>query len=316
MIHRIIYLYLVFILSVVQLTFGQQGIISSEILIQNDSIQLPGTLTYNTNIAAQPLVIFVHGSGNVDRNGNQASVGANPNYIKQLRDSLTIKDIAFYSFDKRSATASNIKFMIKDMRFDAFVEDLNLVIDKFKDDKQFSSITLIGHSQGSLVAMLSNLEHIDKYISLAGPGHSVDKSMIAQVRFQNGDSLANIVEAHFKELSQTGTIENIDKNLMGLFNKPTQPFIMSWMTYNPSEEIKKITLPILVLNGDKDVQVSLEDAKALHDANPKSKMVIIKNMTHTLKTIEKDSDNVSSLIRSDFPLSTELVYEIETFVKQ
>jgi pimeloyl-ACP methyl ester carboxylesterase len=304
------------VISVVNLTFGQEGIISSEILIQNDSIVLPGTLTYTTNISKQPLLIFVHGSGNVDRNGNQASMGATPNYIKQLKDSLTIKDIAFYSFDKRSATASNIKFMMKDMRFDAFVEDLNLVVDKFKDDKRFSSISLIGHSQGSLVAMLANQTNIDKYISLAGPSNSIDHSIIAQVRLQNGDSIANIVKSHFKELSETGSIEKIDPNLMTLFNKPTQPFFASWMAYNPSEEIKKLKTPILILNGDKDLQVYLNDANALHEANSESKLVIIKNMNHVLKHIEKDSDNLTSYRIPSYPLSTQLIFEIENFVKK
>ncbi|MFT4612537.1 MAG: pimeloyl-ACP methyl ester carboxylesterase [Glaciecola sp.] len=314
--HRIIYLYLVFIVSVVNLTFGQQGIISSEIVIQNDSITLPGTLIYNTTIAEQTLVIFVHGSGNVDRNGNQASMGANPNYIKQLSDSLTLKNITFYRFLKRSATASNIKFMMKDMRFDAFAEDLNLIIDKFKEDKRFSSITLIGHSQGSLIAMLANQTHIDKYISLAGPSQSIDHSIIAQVKLQNGDSIANIVKSHFVELSETGGIENIDKNLMAMFNKPTQPLLSSWIKFNPSEEIKKIKIPILILNGDTDLQVYIDDVELLHSANPKSKLVIIKNMNHVLKTIIKDSDNLPSYRTSSFALSKELVSTIEAFVKK
>ena len=75
---KFLYLFL-FIWS---LTNGQSKITSEEILIKNDSIELPGTLTFTK--AKTPLVIWVHGSGNVDRNGNQAGVNIKANYIKQL----------------------------------------------------------------------------------------------------------------------------------------------------------------------------------------------------------------------------------------
>jgi pimeloyl-ACP methyl ester carboxylesterase len=303
-------------MSVVNLTFGQQGHISEEIQMENDGFTLPGTLTYNSNLETQPLVIYVHGSGGVDRNGNQPAAGVNPNYIKQLNDSLTLKDIAFYRYDKRTSSQANIMKFISKMYFEAFVEDLNMAIDTFKDDKRFSSITLIGHSQGSLVSMLANHNDIDKFISLAGPGRTIDKSLTMQITEQNGDSLGAILTSHFKELSNNGSVEKVDPRLMAFFNKPTQPFIKSWMRYNPLEEIKKLKMPILILNGDKDVQVTLEDAKALYAANPKSKMVIIENMTHTLKIIDKDSDNYSTVLKPNFPLSQKLISTIEAFVKE
>ncbi|WP_456440463.1 alpha/beta hydrolase [Psychroserpens sp.] len=295
--------------------FGQEAFTAEDILIMNDSIQLPGTLSYNSELKSQPLVIFVHGSGNVDRNGNQG-ISANANYLKMLNDSLVSRNIAFYRFDKRTATQSNLKFIMADMIFERFVDDINLVINKFKDDERFSSITLIGHSQGSLVAMLVDHTHINKYISLAGPSDSVDKTIVSQVKLQNGDSLASIVRSHFKELNEKGSIEKVDPNLMSLFNKPTQPFMASWMTYNPSEEIKKIMLPILIINGSKDIQVGVKDAEQLHNANPKSELVIIEKMNHVLKIIEKDEDNIASYMSPDFKLSEELVKVIETFIKK
>ncbi|WP_298904912.1 alpha/beta hydrolase [uncultured Psychroserpens sp.] len=316
MIVRIIYLYVVFVLGVTNACFSQQGLISEDILLENGTIKLPGTLTYNSNLNQQPLVIFVHGSGNVDRDGNQASAGANPNYIKQLSDSLAVRNIAFYRYDKRSATTENLELVIKDSRFNYYVDDVNIVINSFKDDKRFSSITLIGHSQGSLVAMLADQTHVSKYISLAGAGHPLDVALVKQVRLQNGDSIANLVKSHFNELSEKGFIEKVDPNLMALFNKPAQPFILSWMKYNPIDEIKKLKMPILILNGDKDIQVFVEDAEVLHKASPNSKLVIIKNMNHTLKTITEDTEQMVSYTTPNVPLSEELVTTIEDFIKQ
>jgi len=307
---------LIAFLVITHTAYTQNSFTSEDILVMNDSIKLPGTLTYNSELKSQPLVIFVHGSGNVDRNGNQAMMNANANYIKMLNDSLVSKNIAFYRFDKRTATQSNLKFIMKNMSFDNFVQDINLTLAKFKDDKRFSSITLIGHSQGSLVSMLANHTHVKNYISLAGPSDSFDKTLVKQVKQQNGDSIATIVSSHFKELAEKGSIEKVDPNLMSLFNKPTQPFIASWMKYNPSEEIKSVKLPILIINGNKDLQVSVKDAEQLHVANPKSELVIIDKMNHVLKTIEKDEDNMASYMSPDFNLSQELVKVIETFIKK
>ncbi|MGB1231949.1 MAG: alpha/beta hydrolase [Winogradskyella sp.] len=297
------------------LGFSQTKIITEDILLKNDSIQLPGTLTYTKNETPQPLVIFIHGSGNVDRNGNQPGL-SNANYIKQLSDSLALRNIAFYRYDKRTATPSNIKFIMKALYFEKFVEDAELAIKHFKDDKRFSNITLIGHSQGSLIAMLASKHTVNKYISLAGPANTIDVSIVKQIKLQNGDSLATLVKAHFKELRETGTIKNVDPNLLSLFNAQNIPFIKSWMAYNPTEEIKALNIPVLILNGTKDLQVFENDAKALHAAKTESQLIMIKDMNHVLKTITNNADNKKSYSAPDFPLSKKLITALTKFIKK
>lgn len=299
----------------VSITFAQTEIAKEKLLLYNDSIQLPGTLTYDKALKKQPLAIFIHGSGNVDRNGNQAGL-AGANYIKLLSEALNKNGIAFYRYDKRSSTRSNLKFMMKDMRFDAFVEDAKLVLEKFKNDKRFSSITIIGHSQGSLVGMLASKYGADKYISVAGPADAIDKTITTQIKTQNGDSLAAIVDTHFKELKSTGKIENVNPNLMAIFNTINQKFFKSWMVYNPKEEMSKVNIPTLILNGTKDLQVLEADAKALRNSNPKAQLTLIENMNHVLKTIINDDDNLKSYTSSGFPLSVELVDIITVFIKK
>ncbi|OBX22973.1 MULTISPECIES: alpha/beta hydrolase [Bizionia] len=305
---------LLILLCASQLIVAQKSITSEDIMLKNDSIILPGTLTYNKELKQQPLVIFIHGSGNVDRNGNQLGL-ANANYIRQLADSLNQRDIAFYRYDKRSANWLNLRYMMKDLDFVRFADDAKIAINNFKDDERFSSITLIGHSQGSLVAMLASTKHVDKYVSLAGPSKTVDVAMIKQYKIQN-DTLGQKVEAHFKELRETGSIEHVDPELAGIFAKPNQGFFNSWMIYNPSEELKKLKMPILILNGDKDLQVFESDAEGLHQANPKSELVIIPNMNHVLKRIDSDEDNEKSYKSPDYPLSETLINTLETYIKK
>lgn len=295
--------------------FAQESWTSEDILIMNDSIKLPGTLTYNKDLKEQPLVIFVPGSGNPDRNGNQPQYGVNGNYIKQFSDALNAKDIAFFRYDKRNVTRSNIKHILKSYVFNDLVKDVHAIIDAFKNDKRFNNITLVGHSQGSLVAMLASNEHIDNYVSLAGLGETADKAIIRQLKAQN-EAYVEIATAHIDELKTSGTIKEINPLLMALFAKQNHEFLLSYMDIDPTVEIKKLHIPILILNGNKDIQVLIDDAKNLHDASPNSKMAIIDKMNHVLKIIEKDEDNFASYSSPDFKLSEELVNTIEAFVKQ
>lgn len=307
------FLFLILLFS--SIAFTQTNIISEELNLKNDSITLPGTLTYNEGLKLQPLVIFVHGSGNVDRNGNQAAA-VQAAYIKQLSEALNHNGMAFYRYDKRTSVQANMKFLMSGITFSDFVEDVNIAIEHFNEDSRFSSIILIGHSQGSLVGMLAVNEAVDKYISLAGPASSVDETITEQLRKRNGDSIAGIAASHFKELKATGKIENVNPMLFQIFNPQNQPFFKSWMKYNPKEEFKNIDIPSLVINGTKDIQVPVEEAKALHQANPESELAIIEKMNHILKHIERDEDNFKSYSSPDFPLSEELVNIITDFVKQ
>ena len=97
------------IVSVFGIIISFAQIKSEEITINNKAIQLPGTLTYSQEKV--PLIIWVHGSGPVDRNGNQPAQNVNANYIKQFRDAVNKENIAFFSFDKRTATKNNSAYL-------------------------------------------------------------------------------------------------------------------------------------------------------------------------------------------------------------
>lgn len=299
-----------FILLAIGMNFSQDSIQSEEILLKNGDIELPGTLSYTKS--SKNLVIWIHGSGDVDRNGNQASANVKANYIKQLRDSLNKENIAFFSYDKRTSNPKN-KALLQGTLFDDLVADAKLVIAHFKDLKQFKDITLIGHSQGSLVAMLAS-EGTDKYISLAGPSDPINVTIVKQITAQSAE-LGKTAEAHFTELSETGDVQEVNPFLISIFAKPNLPFIRNWMQYDPVKEIGNIKIPALIINGTKDTQVKVEDANALKGGNADAKLMIIDGMNHVLKRIEKDADNMPSYFSPDYKLSEELIRTLTEFIK-
>ena len=305
---RIITYFIVFIFGI---SISLAQIKSEEIIINNQAIQLPGTLTFSSE--KQPLIIWVHGSGQIDRNGNQPTVNVKANYIKQFRDAVNKENIAFFSYDKRTANIKNTAFL-KDTQIKDFALDANEVINHFKNNRNFPLIILVGHSQGSLVAMLS-VEKADKYISIAGAGETIDQTILKQVTEQSA-KFGKIAAEHFKELKETGKVANVDPNLLSIFAKPNQSFWASWLALDPIKEIKKIKKPILIINGTKDLQVKIDNAKKLHVANSKSELLIIENMNHVLKDIQKEEDNLKSYYASEYPVSEKLIKTIVSFVKK
>ena len=293
----------IFILTI---AFSFSQVTTEEILVKNDGIQLPGTLSFTKE--KTPLIIWIHGSGGVDRNGNQ------PQYIKQFREAVNKQNIAFFSYDKRTANKNNIVFLKQGVLFNDFVLDAKKVVNHFKNDKRFTKIILVGHSQGSLVAMLA-LKDVEKYISIAGTGETIDKTLIKQVTKQN-EYFGKLTEKYLKELKETGQIKDIDLNLRSLFAPQNQPFLSSWIALNPLKEIKKVKIPTLIINGNKDLQVQVTDAENLKKSKPNASLIIIDNMNHVLKDIQKEEDNIKSYYSADFPLSEKLIETVVSFVKK
>ncbi|GGG57430.1 alpha/beta hydrolase [Croceivirga lutea] len=298
-----------------------QEIISEDIAMTNGAIALPGTLSYPKTESPLPLVIFVHGSGNVDRNGNQEPV-IKASYIQQLADSLTQKGIAFYRFDKRTATKTNLP-KLKNITLLTFVDDVKLIISHFSKDNRFKSISLLGHSQGSLIGMLAINEKVHTFISLAGPSQSIDKVLVEQLSKQNKE-LATSAEAHLQELKKTDTIKAVNPYLVQFFAPQNQKFIKSWMHYSPEQEMQKITIPTLIIQGELDSQIHKDAPENLLVARAKSsntdedniKMVTISNMNHVLKHVENEIENQASYFDSDFEIAPELVTSIANFIKK
>ena len=300
---RVITFIIIFTFSVI-MSFAQ--VKSEEILIKNGEVELPGTLTYTKENT--PLIVWVHGSGGVKRDGNK------PKYIEQFRKEINKYNLAFFSYDKRTTNPKNVSILKQGILFQHLISDVLEVVNYFKKEHRFSKVILIGHSQGSLIAMKA-LKNVDKYISLAGPGEVIDKTLVRQLSAQN-PLIKKPLQDSFKELREKGKIKVVTPSLASLFSKVNQPFWLSWIKLDPTEEIKKVTIPTLIINGDKDLQVLISDAEALKKAKPDAEYAIIKNMNHVLKHIDKDENNMKSYFSADFPVSEKLLETIVTFIKK
>jgi fermentation-respiration switch protein FrsA (DUF1100 family) len=113
-------------------------------------------------------------------------------------------------------------------------------------------------------------------------------------------------------------VNKYDPRLFSIFRPSVQPYMISWIKYDPAREISNLKLPALIIQGTKDLQVGIVDAKLLSQAKPNARYVLIQNMNHVLKDITSDdrNDNYKSYNDPVLPLDKTLVKEIQKFIKK
>jgi len=298
------------ILLCVHLTFAQMNPFTENLVSVNELID--GTLTIPENFENPPLVILIQGSGPTDRDGNQMMMKNDAS--KKIAHQLAENGIASYRFDKRIFKMNKFRIKEADLRFEDFVTDVNSILDYFKADKKFDKIILAGHSEGSLIGMLAAQQGADAFISLAGPGRSIDKIVVEQLAKQSEELSENARQA-FDEMGKTGSTTNYSPYLESIFRPSVQPYMRSWMKYDPALEIAKLEVPILIINGSFDLQVDSTDAEILNLATPTSKLVILKNMNHIFREIKGENlENTKAYNEPNRPLHPELIPVLTDFI--
>ncbi|MBK5214466.1 MAG: alpha/beta hydrolase [Flavobacteriaceae bacterium] len=274
---------------------------------------IDGTLIVPNATGKLPLAILIGGSGPTDRNGNQQMMVNNS--LKFLAEGLYENGIATFRYDKRivkQMKQHNVDE--KKIRFGDFIDDAIAVLNYFKKDSRFSKIYFIGHSQGSLIGMVAAQRGADGFVSIAGAGQEIDAVIVDQLAKQ-APGLEENARIAFDDLRANGVANNYSPGLASIFRKDIQPFIYTWMQYDPKVEIAKLKIPVLIINGDKDIQVQVSEAELLKNAKPDAEYKIIPGMNHIFKKIEgNDLENSKSYNIYNLPVMPELIETVSKFI--
>lgn len=286
--------------------------IETPIKLQTKTGQLFGTLTTPKTLKNGPLALIIAGSGPTDRNCNNPAMTCDA--YKKLAYELAENNISSLRYDKRGIAESVAAVESEsDLVFDNYVNDAKDWIQLVKQDKRFTQIIVIGHSEGSLIGMLAATK-ADKFISVAGPGQSADILLKEQLKAQPKE-LQDLAFPIIDNLVMGKKVENINPMVTSLFRPSVQPYMISWFRYDPQKEIKKLTIPILIIQGTNDIQVSVDDAKRLSAASPQSKLLLIDKMNHILRTVEGDRQaNLATYNNATLPLADGFVKSITDFI--
>ena len=235
-------------------------------------------------------VLIVAGSGPTDRNGNSGA-GLNTYSYKMLGETLAHSGYAVMRYDKRGIGGSPIPAEdIPNLVFEDYIDDARTCA-KFLRAEGFERVIVAGHSEGGLIALQLAAEEaccLDGVVLLCAPGYNMAEILNFQLSQQlvpayMGLMVKSTAIINSLKAGRMVAQEDIPAELMSLFHPTVQPFIISNMRYEPTELAAKCRVPMLIVSGGRDIQVSVSNGERLHGANPAAEHRIFENMTHVLK---------------------------------
>jgi pimeloyl-ACP methyl ester carboxylesterase len=276
---------------------------------------LAGTLTTPADKKDFPVVVLISGSG--QQNRDSEIFGHKSFWV--IADDFAKKGIGVLRVDDRGTGGSN--GLSKSVTTQNFAGDTNAAVE-FLAQKGFKNIGLIGHSEGGIIAPMvaSQNAKVKFIISMAGPGVPIEELMVLQanaiaktsgateeelksgeetnrkiyslIKNYNGDNLTGEVQKLFASEMQKLPKEQqpdaaeIDKITLAEAKKVTIPWYIYFLKINPDLYWSQLKIPVLAINGSKDLQVipkenlagikaSLEKAK-----NKKSETMEFPNLNH------------------------------------
>ncbi len=262
---------------------------SEELTVPVERGAIGGTVLIPQGCGPVPLVVIVSGSGLTDRDGNGQSQGVEPSVYRVLAEALRDRGVASFRYDEPGIGESRSAFpeRTEDFRLEWEVDNEARIVAALRKDARFDSIVVAGHSQGSLVAILgAEKEPIDGFVSLAGAGRPIGdvirEQLTADLTPDERDELDEVIRA----LERGETVGPLEGRLAEVFPESSQPYMSSWMQYDPKQEIATLTVPTLLLQGRFDVQVSEADAALLLEGKPDAELVYVDDMNHMLRQVK------------------------------
>jgi len=271
--------------------------------------------------AKLPLVLIIAGSGPTDRDGNSAGLPGPNHSLKLLAQALAEGGWASLRYDKRGVAASAAAGPREaDLRFDTYVQDAAAWLRLLRADDRFGPLVVLGHSEGSLIAMLAAKEvgvgaGADGLVSLAGPSAGAASVLRSQLAGRLPPPLAARNESLLLALERGETVADVPAELAALYRPSVQPYLISWFRHVPQSVLATLKLPVLVLQGDTEIQVTVADAQALQRARAGVEISVIEGMNHVLKAVPADlPSQLASYSNPALPLAPGLAPRLLQFL--
>jgi uncharacterized protein len=269
-------------------------------------------LTVPASVEKPPVALLIAGSGSTDHDGNGPQM--KPATLKKLSDQLVARNIATLRYDKRGAGGWKAEFgKPEDFRFKDFVTDASALVKYLRESGKFSKVILVGHSEGGLVAILTAQQQpVDRLVLLATAARKQGELLKAQLEKRlSPEAYAPVAKAI--DTIMAGQI--VDPPPQGLPIPPAmQPGLASAFNEDPIDPLQKLTLPVLIVAGGRDLQLARVDMIALSTAAPQAKTAWEPDMNHVLVDVTDDPDNLAAYGQPDRPLDANMIDEVAAFI--
>lgn len=269
-----------------------------------------------------PVILIIPGSGPTDRDGN-SPLGIRAAPYRLLAEGLAEQGVNSVRIDKRGMFGSQGAVPDADaVTIADYVRDTEAWVDAIRARTGAECVWLLGHSEGGLVALsaATNVDHLCGLILVAAAGRPLGEVLKEQLRANPAN--APVLDAANQAIDALSAGRRVDAGslppaLAPLFNPALQGFLVSAFTLDPAELAGTTRPPILILQGDRDLQVSVADSERLKQAAPHATLVILPDVNHVLKQVSSDDReaNAATYTAADLPLAPGVMDAIIGFVK-
>ncbi len=253
--------------------------------IHSGALELGGTLTLPRSATGRvPVVVIIAGSGPTDRNGNSL-LGIRPNSYAQLAWRLAERGIASLRYDKRAMPGTKGVFDMTKMTLDDFAADARAAAESLAHDARFSRVILLGHSEGSSLALMAARAGppVTAVISVSGLGRPLGVVLREQLSRQFDSATLVRYDTAMAQYLRGEQPKDVPPQLALLFVPINLSFMKSLSSFDPPAAIKAVRQPVLIVQGGRDLQVTVADAERLHAAKPDAQLVVLPLANHVLK---------------------------------
>lgn len=280
--------------------------------------KLSGTLLVPATQGKMPVALIIAGSGPTDRDANSVLTHLHTDSYKMLAQALADAGVASLRYDKRGVAASigAIK-REEDLTFDILADDASAWAGKLQADPRFGPLVIVGHSEGSLLGMLAaQRTKAAAFVSISGAGDRASDILRKQLTGKLPPALVGENERILSAMEKGDMPANIPPALGTVYRPSVLPYMVSWFRYLPTHSIKALQMPVLIVQGDNDLQVGVDQAQALSAARPDARLAVIPGMNHVLKIVPPDpQQNLASYSNPALPLAPQLVTTINDFLR-
>jgi pimeloyl-ACP methyl ester carboxylesterase len=270
-----------------------------------------------------PAVLILPGSGPTDRDGNNRYGVASGPY-RQLAEALAADGIATLRVDKRGLFGSKAAFADPYASTTAgYADDVHAWVRMLRQRSGRRCIWVLGHSEGGLIALQAaqTPDGICGLILLAAGGRPIGAVMREQLRANPAN--APILDAALGAIDALEAGHRVDAAtlpgpIQPLFADKLQPYLIDLFAHDPTKLIAGIKLPVLILQGDRDMQVSLVDASALKKAQPAATLTVLPGVNHVLRPVASDdrAANLATYGDATLPISPTIAAAVAAFVRR
>jgi pimeloyl-ACP methyl ester carboxylesterase len=182
-------------------------------------------------------------------------------------------------------------------------------------------VWLLGHSEGGTIALDTgqSASGVCGLVLVSAPGRRFGEVLRAQ--FHANPAPAPILDQADRAIDALEAGKTVDVSAMHpafqrIFDPRVQGFLISAMKRDPAKLAVAYKGPMLIVQGERDIQVPVADARALKQAQPAAKLVLLPDTNHVLKIVATDARdlNIATYADPSLPLAPGVVDAIAGFV--